>query len=386
MSTRVPLPEVRDLMAPGQPLPFRVLDGLGRLLLSAGQVVHGVAQLQQLLERGACVEFAEAQAVRQAREAAKQNAGALTPSARRRSIFDRWEQLTWTLDAQQRQLGRGQGDAAAWWALADEHLALLDRHPDGALYLCIRQDDRRFALYGLTHAIHTATVVALCARLLGWPSPRVRSLVAAALTMNASISELQAQMAEQSDPPSNRQLDQIRAHPMRSAEMLRAVGVDDAEWLRAVEQHHEQPGGGGYPGGLTEIDEAARVLRAADVFAAKISPRALRPPLLPQVAARQLFQQESGGPVAGALIKAVGVYPPGDFVKLKNGETAIVIHRATPTQGVVVVALQSAVGKAVPGAPKRDTAQPDFAITGPLTERGGMPRVLPESVYGMIDA
>lgn len=384
-TTRVPLSEVSDLMAPGQPLPFRVLDGVGRLLLSAGQVVHGVAQLKQLLERGACVEFVEAQAVRQAR-AGQSAAGALTPSSRRRSIFDRWEQLTWSLDAQLRKLGRDAGQAAPLTALVDEHVALLDRHPDGALFICVRQDDRRFALYGLTHAIHTATIVALCARLMGWPPGQVRSVVGAALTMNASITELQAQMAEQSDPPGKRQLDQIRTHPTRSAELLRTSGVDDAAWLRAVEQHHEQPGGGGYPAGLVDIDEGARVLRAADVFAAKISPRALRAPLLPQLAARQLFQQESGGPVAAALIKAVGVYPPGDFVKLKNGEIGIVIQRPTASRGAVVVALQSAVGKSVPGSPKRDTAQPDFAIAGPLTERAGMPRVLPESVYGMIDA
>ena len=42
------------------------------------------------------------------------------------------------------------------------------------------------------------------------------------------------------------------------------------------------------------------------------------------MAARQLFQEEQGGALAGALIKAVGVYPPGDLVRLKNGDIGVV--------------------------------------------------------------
>ena len=33
-------------------------------------------------------------------------------------------------------------------------------------------DDRRFALYGVTHALHTATVALFCARQLGWSPAR----------------------------------------------------------------------------------------------------------------------------------------------------------------------------------------------------------------------
>ena len=64
---RVPLQSVGDLMVPGEPLPFRVLDAEGRLLLAQGQRVMDVRQLQALLQRGASVVFEEAQAVREAR-------------------------------------------------------------------------------------------------------------------------------------------------------------------------------------------------------------------------------------------------------------------------------------------------------------------------------
>ena len=393
----VPLGELLDVADPGAPLPFAVLDSMGRLLLAAGQRMPDGGQLQALMERGGCVDAIEAQVARAARAAraagsnAHLGAGASVlsgsaPAAQQRTWFDHMEKQVWALDELLRGVQRGTTQAAQIEAHADAYIALVERHFDAALYLCLRQDDRRIALYSLTHAMHSATVALLTARQMAWPPEQQRRLVLAALTMNLSIGELQARMADQSEPPNQRQMAQIRAHPAQSAHLLRQAGVDDVEWLTAVEQHHERAGGSGYPQGLVEVGSLAHLLRAADVYTAKISPRALRPALAPQVAARHLFQEEQGGPFAAGLIRAVGVYPPGDFVVLKNGDTALVIHRPGPGRANVVVSLFNASAKAVAGSPKRDTALPEFAITGAVAERASLPRVLPEQVYGLLDA
>lgn len=381
---RVPLVDVSDLLAPGAPLPFRVLDGYGRLLLATGQRIAGARQLSALMERGACVEWPEVERVRRERAAAA-GGPAIDHAVRRETLFDRWEQFVWKLDTLLRALGRDAGQAAELEGLATQLVALVDREIDAALFIAMRQDDRRFALYGITHAMHTATVALLAARTLGWPVAAQRCLVLAALTMNAAIVELQGRMAEQDDPPTKKQIETLRAHPQASTDLLRASGVADADWLTAVEQHHERPGPGGYPLGVQATSDAAHLLRAADVFMAKVSPRALRAPMVPQQAARQLFQEEGGGPIAGALIKAIGVHPPGDLVKLKNGEAAIVVQRAVDGHATRVAALLDARGKVLAGAPRRDTAVADFAIAGPLLDRAGLPRVLPEQVYGLIE-
>lgn len=390
MSTpqRVPLAEVADLMAPGQPLPFRVLDAFGRLLLAQGQRIHDVRQLQALLERGASVEQEEVRLAREARAEAK--AGGRVPSTRELTWFDRFDQQMWALDDLLRALAKvdpGEGVvggdlAARLGDFGDAFIALVERQPDAALFHAVRQDDKRYALYALTHALHAATVVQLAAHQLGWPAAQVRSAVLAALTMNAAIVELQGRMAEQKEPASKVQFDQIRAHPHRSADLLAAAGVGDAAWLEAVRDHHERANGG-YPRGV-EPGELARLLRAADVYTAKISPRAIRTAQTPQMAARQLFQEEGGGPLAAALIKAVGVYPPGDLVTLKSGETAVVVARTAVGNAPQVAVLFSAQGKPVGGAPRRDTSQGDAAIAGPLADRSRITRVLPEAVYGLL--
>jgi HD-GYP domain-containing protein (c-di-GMP phosphodiesterase class II) len=383
VARRLSLREVADLMAPGQPLPFRVLDGAGRLLLAEGQVILDARQLKALMERGACVEQLEAEQARRVKAQGGQG-GSVILSTRKLTWFDRFEQQTWALDELLRAVGKGEPVSAQIEAFGDAFIDLVERQPDAALFLAVRHEDRRFALYALTHALGAATVSLLAARQLGWAAPRARVAVLATLTMNAAIVELQARMAEQKDPPTKAQLDQIRSHPECSAALLQAAGVTDEDWLRTVRDHHERAGGQGYPRGDREPDELARLVRAADVFTAKISARALRPAMPPQQAARQLFQEEGGGPLAGALIKSVGVYPPGDFVLLKNGETAVVVLRSGPRGAPVVAALLSAQAKPVPGTPRRDTSEPEFAIAGPVPERSRMARVLPEVVYGLL--
>lgn len=382
---RVPLAEVGDLITPGKPLPFRVLDSLGRLLLAAGHVVQDARQLAALLERGACVEYEDAVAVRRARAAAAAGAG-FTASVHKKTWFERLDGQVMALDALLRGLGRDPGQAAQIEQFAAEHAELVERHPDAALFLVVRHDDKRPSQYSITHALHTATVLLLTARQLEWPPERTATAVKAALTMNCAMTDFQSKLAEQRDPPTRKQIEQVRAHPHASAQLLRDSGVADAEWLAAVEGHHERDGGSGYPSGLALVDEMLHALRAADVFVAKITPRALHPALPPQAAARQLFQEQQGGRVAGALIKALGIYPPGDLVRLKNGEAAVVVRRAAAGGGgVVAAAVLGANGKPVPGMPKRDTGLPEFAITGALADRSGLPRILPEQVFGLLD-
>jgi hypothetical protein len=380
-TVRVPLQQVADLIGIGQPLPFRVLDAPGRLLLNEGQVVASQAQFEALCERGAWAENDAVQAERRRREDGKGEAKPL----HRETLFDHWERTVWDLEALVRRLAKGECREAPLREFARRHGALVDRDPDVALFMAMRQDDGRFALYPATHALCSATLCLFTARQLGWEAARVEALVLAALTMNASIVELQSEMAEQGEPPTPGQAKLIRAHPAKSAALLEAAGVRDEAWLAIVRDHHERQGGGGYPRGLAEVSDAARLLRSADVFMAKISPRAKRPAIVPQAAAREFFQQEKGGPIAGALIKAIGVHPPGSLVQLKGGEVAVVARRANGHGGALVATLTDAAGKPVTQTAHRDTGEAAHAIAAPHAGGKAVKRVFPERVYGLME-
>lgn len=383
---RAPLATVRDLIAVGQPLPFHVHDAYGRRLLAAGQVLTSDTQLDMLLERGAWVDHDEAVAVRQERRAAQAGGGSpLVSTYREPTLFDRWEKLIWELDALLRKVLSGMPCSPELQALGQQLILQVDRDVDVALFVTIRPSDPRFALYALSHALHTATVAVVLARQLGWSAEQQLRLVLGALTMNVSILELQAQMASQPDPPTGRQKQILRTHPETSAALLQAAGVDDAEWLAMIREHHERPDGTGYPQGQKGSGDMAHALRTVDVFTAKITPRAFRGALPVQAAARQLFQDEQGGPFAAGMIKALGLYPPGDLVQLKNGEIAVVARRGASATTPLVASLTNTAGQPIAATAHRDTSQPEFSIAGPAAERKGLARVLPERVYGLLD-
>jgi len=380
LSERIPLAELRDLLAVGQPLPFRILDAQGRLLLNAGHLLADEAQFESLMERGAWAERPLVEAERTARA----DAAGRSKASHAASLFDQWDRTLWQLDKLTRALVRRQAVVGNVITFVRSLRTIVEADPDVALFLCVRQDDRRFALYPLTHSLHCATIALLAGHQLGWSEAQSDSLACAALTMNLSILELQAIMAEQGEPPSAKQLRDIRAHPDAAVALLRACGVADEMWLTAVAEHHERSGGDGYPQGLDRISESAVVLRAIDVFMARISPRAKRPAMAPQAAVRQLFQESAGSPLTMALVKTLGVHPPGSMLQLRSGEIAVSIRRPPRGTQPIAATLSDARGRPIAETHRRDTAQAEFAVAGPLSDGTQFARVLPERVYGVI--
>ncbi|WP_428419901.1 HD-GYP domain-containing protein [Methylibium sp.] len=365
----------------GVPLPFGVRNEDGKLLLACSQVVASEAQLEALLERGVYADIAEIKAWQRAQQ---ERAGP-GQSQRSLTLFDTWGQMGARLDRLLRSLGNEPDFVARTEGFANDFIALVDRDPDVAIYVSIRQDERRLSQYGLMHSLHAALAAQLMARRAGWPAERVATLVKAALTMNIATLELQGMLAVRGERPTEAQLVRIRAHPQQAVDRLRAAGVSDEAWLQTVLEHHEQPGGGGYAQGLTEVCELAVALRLADVFMAKISLRTGRTPLSMQEAAKQLFQQSNGSALAAAIIKEYGIYPPGDFVQLASGELAVVTRRGPSAHAPVVAAITDRAGIPVVRTTPRDTGQPGYNIVGRGTDQRIVARVVPERLFGLVD-
>jgi hypothetical protein len=193
-------------------------------------------------------------------------------------------------------------------------------------------------------------------------------------------------MAGQDIPMRDKQRAAIQKHPAQSVELLGKAGITDADWLAAIAQHHERPDGSGYPLGSAELGEMAVALRVADVFMAKISPRALRAALSPQGAVRELYSEDKGGAMSTAIIKEFGIYPPGDFVKLASGELGIVVQRTDNARAPIVAVITDTAGHPVARTVRHDTGQTGFAIVARMTDKALLARLPPERLYGFSTA
>jgi hypothetical protein len=249
-------------------------------------------------------------------------------------------------------------------AIADVLRVLVARDADRTLFL-VHRHRADHAIYSVLHSARCAIACDLVARRLGWSDKDTASLVRAALTMNIAITEVQGTLAlrpARTHRPTAEEAQAIATHPACGAAILRSAGVDDPEWLRAVEQHHERTDGKGYPTGMRDPCRLARVLRCVDNFLAKTSARASRPALPLHHAARQLYGDADGRPIVEALVKEFGLYPPGTFVRLANGDLGVVLRRGARIDAPLALTLANRNGERLSSQVRRDTGDLRYAI------------------------
>lgn len=365
-----------------EPLPFGLRDMDGRLLLGAGLLLHGKAQLDELSGLSLFVDESEAAAwmrrLNAARDAAirqgvsMQKLAATRPDAPREgapqakalTLAEQWQELVDRLDAALRDMRAGSEWRARVQAVHAQAREVFQRRPDASLYLLVYEAAHSTQKYSSHHALLTMLITEQAATMLAWEVPRIDCVGLAALVMNVAMQRLQDQLAVSTLPLSADVRAQIDAHPQAGAKALEEAGLDDALCAAVVRLHHDAGEAETALSALSPERQLARLLRRVDIFAAKISRRASRPPMSPVQAAREACMGPGGVPdeIGGALLKAVGLYPPGSFVELVNGEMGIVVARGRRANLPFVASLMSGSGNLLGEPLLRDTIERRFAV------------------------
>lgn len=334
-----------------QPLPFDTYDSQGNLLLCKGYVVDRHTQIETLIERGL---FAVLEEDSPSSASAESTAPEFNP-------FWLWDDILSKLLYLLKYAAKEELFSDKICALSHVVLNLADTDPDAALAAILLKDASR---YPYAHSLHVAILAAIISRRLGWSDPIRLEVIHAALTMNVAMIELQTALLFQREPLTEEQRFEVNLHPKKGVQILSLKSVSNPEWLDAVRLHHERlplvDGMIAHPDGRS----LSQLIRVLDIFCAKISPRAYRQAMQPPVAAREIFVQEreACGTLVEALIKEIGLYMPGSFVRLVNDETAVVVKRGAALNTPRVASLTRADGMPFLEAAKRDTARPEFAI------------------------
>jgi HD domain len=270
-------------------------------------------------------------------------------------------------------------------ALIQDLLRLHYQDPDACLGLVRLIPDTTPAV---RHCMLTALVALDIGEAQGLGDQELGSLIAAALTMNIDAMPLHETMAMGQPPYTDAERRALLAHPRRGAELLSATGVHDRDWLSAVEAHHENMDGSGYPGKLeaSGIPVLARILRVADFFAAKTDSGHYRPPRQKGYVLRDFCGRERGRLdmyLAAQLLRRVGVYPPGTLIRLANRETAVVARRPGGDDLLrYVVSFLEGRGRALAYPIERDVTLRAYAVRGLSKPEPGWPTIHWEALWG----
>lgn len=382
----VPIPIA--MLPVGKPLPVNVWNPEGVLLLRKGQPIVSEQHRDKLYAHNASTTESEAQAWQRSYERMVHTllmegvevetiARMPMPSAIRERDYHTGEQLNggW-LDLQEvlrgilYQGGLALNPLPRLAALENKARALLKDDPDDSLF-CLFQALADSSLgYCATHALLCACICELAAQKLGLNDQQRQSIMSAALTMNIGMAREQDVLARQNHAPTPEQRQLIKEHPELSLKILVWLGIEDVEELDLVRWHHQPDS----PEGLPHNLQARRLLSMTDIFVAKMAARRTREALSPLESAKSIYLQtekEVTASVGAALTAAIGFYPPGTYVRMASGETAVAVLRGQRANTPWVIPIIDRNGMPSFNYHCLDTGDPAHAIAAPILFRGG---------------
>ena len=379
----VPIPIA--MLAVGKPLPVDVWSESGQLLLKKGQPIVSEQHREKLHSFNAGTTPGDALAWQRAYERMVHAllregvnlidiANATMPSEIRETDYvvgqeakGSWLDLQAVLRGILYQGGLAINPASRLEGIKIRALALLNDNPDDSLF-CLYQALGDDALgYCATHALLCFAICELTAQKLAWGLADREPLHAAALTMNIAMAREQDRMARQNSPLNDWQRVLIKEHPETSAAVLAGFGWDEADLLDIVRWHHSPEEPTAMPRNLAR----RRLLSLADSFVAQTAARKTRSARSAVKAVKTMVMGAEGDAVgvSSAMAQAVGFYPPGNYVLLANGETAVSVQRGQRANTPWVISIVDKDSLPISHYLCRDSSIPQYAIQSPVTHQ-----------------
>jgi HD-GYP domain-containing protein (c-di-GMP phosphodiesterase class II) len=382
------LPIPIAMLEVGKPLPVNVWNPDGVLLLRKGQPIVSEQHREKLYAHQASTSSGEAQAWQRAYERMVHNllqqgvdveeiARMPMPS----TIYERdyltgellkggWLDLQEVLRGILYQGGLALNPVPRLVSIENKAHSMLKEDADDSLFRLFQALADSTLGYCATHALLCAAVCDLAGEKLGLSVLQRQSLMGAALTMNIGMAREQDSLARQTNAPTPVQRQLIQDHPKLSAEILAGLGIEDPDHLDIVRWHHAPDNPEGQPHNLM----GRQLLSMTDVFVAMMAARRTREALSPIEAAKSMYLQTEKGvtsQVGSALATVVGFYPPGTYVRLINGETAVSVQRGARANTPWVISITDKNGMPLLKYACKDTSDPAHGIATPMVFKSG---------------
>ena len=396
----------REKLLLGMTLTYTLRDDKGAILLSKGHRIENAQQLEGLRSRGKIfVEIDESEEGVRA-----MMGGIINLNQAGAPIKDFSKHLNLTLDSQAEEGLTGTfserwgtlesklgGLLASVATTADFEKKLyflttaiqrqLTENSTGSQFLLFNRAVTHFTGYSVLHSLLCATLVNLLADTFKLSDEERRSLVCAALTMNVAMTRLQDTLTLQKNTVSVHQRQEIDAHADQGRKILMDAGVSDAGWLDIVALHHSPLAGPEALSDWTPVQRMTKILQTVDRYTAAMSPRKSRTGRTARDSVVSVVVQPGSAKhdeVGTALVRILGVSPPGTLVKLVNGETAVVLRRGVKPGEPYVASVLNRNDEPIAEPRLRDTSRENFSIQATLTATAVRVSLKLDVMLGMI--
>jgi len=366
-----------------QPVPWPIYDEFGKLLMAKGAILKSDRQKEVLARVGLF-----------AREVKNDTSSQLPQPVRfRRKVnpFAEFDDLCLKLEETFRILDQDKSPNPETikkriYEIATNIQGLAEYDADALLGAVHLADQFPYPVH---HPMQMAILSELIMERLQLSQELRLAVLAAALTCNIAMNSYQQRLHQQKQPLNASQRKVIEKHPEQSRNKLAALGIDDQLWLELVVQHHEKLDGTGYPCGLKgdSIRREARILALADVYSAMVTPRPYRNPIKHKDSLKNIFTQRGrkfDAKLTLLFLNELGLYPPGVYVRLNNGELAVVVGRTPDPKSPLVASVKKSCGNLFLSPRRRNTGSQGFAIKSACNVNERI-RINPATLWG-IDA
>jgi putative nucleotidyltransferase with HDIG domain len=239
-----------------------------------------------------------------------------------------------------------QPDAAGARSMIDGLAQAVSQNRTALLALTTLKD---YDNYTFTHMVNVSILTMGQARALGIDGPLLREFGLAALMHDIGKVRTPLEILNKPDKLTDDEFTIMKRHVVDGAEILRATPDIPALAPVVAFEHHLRLDATGYPHGVTRptLNVATMLCSIADVYDAMRSQRKYQK-AFPSERILEVLKRSDGKQFDQHLVRRftqlIGIYSPGNVVRLSGGETAVVVkvHAPDPHRPQVRVIIDAA--------------------------------------------